>query len=378
MKHKVIGKVVSGNSKVATNVTVFGEKNEEEKIENVNELFRIIKSGDGKIAEIIKKVPKNWIESRDEGGHTLTHWLAKRGDVHLLELVIDHGAPIDEASSDDVGMHPLHWACTEGRLGCARLLAKRGADLDARDLQGCTPLIIASQWGQADMVAFLIKMGATAQILDKNKDSALHWASYKGNLEIVGLLHHLGLPLDEPDAYGQTPLHLAALCGNLNVCEYLLLDLRFPVPLEPLDKNKKSPKDLALEKGHKKLAYFLDAQRPLCQQSLWTFIKHRLTFKACIYWLLGESNPDGMRWPLLIMIFNKLLAHFFYFFYFLPFFYETPLLPINTEQNLNISVNESQKKKACTRNIARNEFSHSIFSMDLFYLCVAIRSWYTR
>ena len=97
-------------------------------------------------------------------------------------------------------------------------------DLHTGDRQGCTALIVAAQWGQADAAAYLVKVGADVRIFDRHDDSALHWASYKGNLEIVGLLHHLGLPLDDADAYGQTPLHLAALRGNLAVCEYLLVD----------------------------------------------------------------------------------------------------------------------------------------------------------
>jgi len=62
-----------------------------------------------------------------------------------------------------------------------------GADVDARDRQGCTALIVAAQWGQADAAAYLVKVGADVRIFDRHDDSALHWASYKGNLEIVGL-----------------------------------------------------------------------------------------------------------------------------------------------------------------------------------------------
>ena len=92
-------------------------------------------------------------------------------------------------------------------MACARLLVNRGADVNARDKQGCTPLVVAAQWGQADAAAYLIKVGADFRIFDRHDDSALHWAAYKGNVEIVGLLHHLGLPLDDADGYGQTPLH---------------------------------------------------------------------------------------------------------------------------------------------------------------------------
>ena len=125
--------------------------------------------------------------SRDDGGHTLAHWAAKRGDAVILEWALARGADPGAPSADDVGMQPLHWACTEGRLACARLLVDRGADVDARDRQGCTALIVAAQWGQADAAAYLVKVGADVRIFDRHDDSALHWASYKGNLEIADL-----------------------------------------------------------------------------------------------------------------------------------------------------------------------------------------------
>ena len=45
----------------------------------------------------------------------------------ILEWALARGADPGAPSADDVGMQPLHWACTEGRLACARLLVDRGA-----------------------------------------------------------------------------------------------------------------------------------------------------------------------------------------------------------------------------------------------------------
>ena len=171
-----------------------------------------------------------------------------------------------------------------GRMACARLLVDRGADVDARDKQGCTPLVVAAQWGQADAAAYLIKVGADFRIFDRHDDSALHWAAYKGNVEIVGLLHHLGLPLDDADGYGQTPLHLASLRGNLGVCEYLLVDavVATKTRLDPIDKNQKRPVDLATEKGHRHVVQFLNRQRPVCERGVKAFVQDNMSLGACI------------------------------------------------------------------------------------------------
>ena len=42
-------------------------------------------------------------------------------------------------------------------------LLYRGADVDARDAQGCTALLIAAQYGQADAAAYLIKARALSR-----------------------------------------------------------------------------------------------------------------------------------------------------------------------------------------------------------------------
>ena len=99
----------------------------------------------------------------DEGGHTVTHWAAKVGNIEIFRALLDAGAPYDIASSDKVAMFPLHWASTEGHLRVMRELVHRGADVDARDAQGCTALLIAAQYGQADAAAYLIKARALSR-----------------------------------------------------------------------------------------------------------------------------------------------------------------------------------------------------------------------
>lgn len=164
-------------------------------------------------------------------------------------------------STDSVGMTPLHWAATEGSIPIVALLLnnlestdsnttttlkdssssssslmmessdsrvvgiKKDAVINVRDNSGCTPLLIAAQYGHADLAAFLIRKGANPNAVDDSRDTALHWAAYKGSVDVCGLLMHLNgvdTQLSTKDTYGQTPLHLASLRGCTDVVRYLL------------------------------------------------------------------------------------------------------------------------------------------------------------
>jgi hypothetical protein len=153
--------------------------------------------------------------------------------------------------------------------------------INASDTSGCTPLLIAAQYGHPDLAAFLICRGANANAVDSSRDTALHWAAYKGSVAVCGmLLHLLGVEgqLDAQDSFGQTPLHLASLRGNVETVRFLMEEagsLERASKMDPLvmgrvgskversnrtsfqyparlltmrDKEEKTPKDLAIKK----------------------------------------------------------------------------------------------------------------------------------
>jgi ankyrin repeat protein len=127
-------------------------------------------------------------------------------------------------------MTPLHWACTEHSQKHVQLLLQYGANVESIDQSGCTPLLIAAQYGHVDLVAMLLRRGhANGLAVDKSLDTALHWAAYKGSMAVCGVLTFLvpQLSYRTPDAFGQTPLHLAALRGHTSVVRYILANLHY-------------------------------------------------------------------------------------------------------------------------------------------------------
>jgi ankyrin repeat protein len=184
--------------------------------------------------------PKTWWLWIDSNGHTLLHWAAKRGDDKRFVEFFLHHAPrpvlqelLHRTSLDNTAMTPLHWACTEPgaqSLAILSLFMKHHVNWETTDASGCTPLLIAAQYGQVEVCAYLLQKGrADLYARDTSMDTALHWAAYKGSLPVCGLLwwyHEQTQPrrgdLMAPDTYGQTPLHLASLRGHTSVVRYLL------------------------------------------------------------------------------------------------------------------------------------------------------------
>jgi len=316
---------------------------------------------------------KSCLGRRSEDGHTLTHWCAKRGDdIRFIEYLAEKVPDIDmhAASADNVGMAPLHWACTEGSIPICNFLLKqvgkhKGLDkvdpMQIKDNAGCTPLLIASQYGHADLVAFLIKRGADASSLDTSQDSALHWAAYKGSVPVCGLLLHLnGIKdhLDVKDAFGQTPLHLAALRGNSDVVEYIMEqaeayaelngitheqnygdveygtikedDKSFPAKLLQMeDKDGKTPLDLAMKKQKVHCELLLrDYMEKHCnpsQKLLGRIISALKPFFSCRSWLswmgfIPETSGRPPRFIFWFVVANLALASLYEITVYVPIF----------------------------------------------------------
>jgi ankyrin repeat protein len=84
------------------------------------------------------------------------------------------------------GCSALHVAARRGNLVVAQALLECGADIEARDKYGDTPLHRAVKCRQAEMVAYLLASGADAQAKSKSGQTPQQMA--RGEL-IQQILH---------------------------------------------------------------------------------------------------------------------------------------------------------------------------------------------
>lgn len=134
------------------------------------------------------------------------------GDLPAVETLLDVGADLD--ARDEHGYTPLIWAAQYGHDPVVAALLAHGAKVDATDLNGYTALIWAAQQGQAKVVARLLVSGADLAPREKHGYAALDWAARMGHLQVVKLLLARGADPQLHAPGGPSALELARRSGQ--------------------------------------------------------------------------------------------------------------------------------------------------------------------
>ena len=93
-----------------------------------------------------------------------------RNDLQEVTFLISKGADIN--AKDKHGLTPLHWAVNSNMPVMAELLISCGCELDARnETMDMTPLCLAAYNGSATMAALLLSHGARTDIADAGGDT---------------------------------------------------------------------------------------------------------------------------------------------------------------------------------------------------------------
>jgi ankyrin repeat protein len=113
-------------------------------------------------------------------------------------------------------------AVDDGKPDLVEELVKAGANMEARDEHGSTPLMRACMHGNTDMVRQLIRLGADVQACDDHGGSPLLFASLDGDAEAVAALLEKGAHPNDHPVGAVTPLMFAVDGGSLPVGRLLL------------------------------------------------------------------------------------------------------------------------------------------------------------
>lgn len=142
---------------------------------------------------------------------------AGSGDDEQVATLIKAGAPVTGSFGGD-GDTPLHRAAAAGATSVVRQLLANGADVNALNDQGSSPLLYAVFHGNFESAAELLHFGADPNIAESRFGSTpLMDAARHGRLNMVVLLLEQGAVPTTTDKSGETALDKANRKGHLDV-----------------------------------------------------------------------------------------------------------------------------------------------------------------
>ena len=113
----------------------------------------------------------------------------------------------------------IHEAAKDGNIKAVKQHLAAGTDVDAKDMNGWTPLHHAALNGQKETAEILIGEGADVNAGDKI--TPLHYAAQYGEMEIVELLIDAGADVNAKNYERKTPLDRAIQYNQAEIADFL-------------------------------------------------------------------------------------------------------------------------------------------------------------
>lgn len=134
----------------------------------------------------------------------------KEGDK-VTEALNEPGTQIVNTKDYSTGQTGLHIVTARRDLTWVQFLIAKGANVNARDNRGVTPLVLASEMGFIEGVDELIRSGARVDEANNTGETPLISAVHRKDLALVRLLIKAGANADRPDNSGRSARDYAML-----------------------------------------------------------------------------------------------------------------------------------------------------------------------
>jgi ankyrin repeat protein len=131
-----------------------------------------------------QKVSKTWQRGLQPGEALIE--AARRGDMRQIEHLLTTGADVN--AQNKWGLTPLMAAAHGGHIVAGKLLLEKGADVNTTQHGGWTALMVAAVKGHLDVVNLLLKKGVDVNARTESRLTALTLARSNGRSQVAELL----------------------------------------------------------------------------------------------------------------------------------------------------------------------------------------------
>jgi len=191
--------------------------------------------------------------------YTGLHAAAAQGDVALIKQLLAAGANVN--ATDPYGRTPMHVAAYQSNDVAVLALAEAGGDPNLLERDRYDIITIAAVADDAEMVATAVKAGGSATNITSIYDgTALIAAAHEGNWESIDVLIKAGAPLDHVNNLGWTAMIEAVVLGDGGERHQKSLRLLIDAGADKsiADRNGNTPLDLARGRGYEAMVRMLE------------------------------------------------------------------------------------------------------------------------
>jgi len=169
------------------------------------------------------------VQARDRFGRTPLYHALHNLRVEATQFLLDSGAGLEVGGqAGDGGLHIVLTAGGDSeedrahRKSLVSLLLARGANVNAVNGLGKTPLHIAAMKGRVATLDSLFGAGAALGAKDRLGRTAMHDAAMYDECDVIDWLVSKKADVNAPDENGDTPLHVAVLRYRSNATARLI------------------------------------------------------------------------------------------------------------------------------------------------------------
>lgn len=257
------------------------------------DIFKAVAKGKIEIVRELIAQNSTLVNEKDTKGRTPLHIAAESGFVKIMELLIKNGALIDavddraytplqsaiaqgqneavkillDSEADiyagGIGRSAFFQALDHGNIEVVEMFLGRGTNINEPDVIGWYPIIYAARQCNYGLMEFLIEKGADVNVRDNNEDTPLMIIAYKyesgvgmdSPADLTKLLIKAGEDIDAKGRGGWSVLHSAVWFGHAGMVK-VLIDAGADITIKADD--GRTPLDFAIQQGRQPIIDMLE------------------------------------------------------------------------------------------------------------------------